>query len=111
MRFLHIGEWGKTKSYITGITLRSGKNANMILAESMEGYKRCSPGDLIINTMWAWMGALGISNYSGIISLSYHVYRLINKKLYNPKHLDFLYRTPDHIIEINRYSNGVRSHA
>ena len=40
-------------SHITGITLRSGKNANMILAESMEGYKRCSPGDFIINTMWA----------------------------------------------------------
>src|SRR3972149_10918325 len=48
-----------TVSHITGVTPRSEKNVNMFLAESNEGYKICHKGDLVINTMWAWMGALG----------------------------------------------------
>ena len=94
-----------TVSHITGITPRSEKEVNMFLAESMEGYKLCSPDDLIINTMWAWMGALGISSYAGIVSPSYNVYRL--NREYIPKYLDLLYRTPAYICEITRYSKGV----
>lgn len=94
-------------SHITGVTPRSEKNVNMFLAESMEGYKRCLPGDLIINTMWAYMGALGLSDYAGIVSPSYNVYRLREPDCFNYKYLDYLYRTPRHIVEIGRYSKGV----
>lgn len=96
-----------TVSHITGVTPRSEKNVNMFLAESLVGYKKCKRSDLIINTMWAWMGALGLSQYEGVISPSYNVYRLRSKSMVNPKYLDFLYRTPAHIVEINRYSKGV----
>ena len=48
-----------TVSHITGVTPRSEKNVNMFMAETMEGYNVCHEGDLIINTMWAWMGAVG----------------------------------------------------
>ena len=41
-----------TVSHITGVTLRSEKNVNMFLAETNVGYKKCCPGDIIINTMW-----------------------------------------------------------
>ena len=41
-----------TVSHITGVTLRSEKNVNMIEAESNEGYKICFPGDLVINTLF-----------------------------------------------------------
>jgi len=58
-------------SHITGVTPRSEKEVYMFMAESMEGYKLCSPDDLVINTMWAWMGALGVSEYEGIVSPSY----------------------------------------
>jgi type I restriction enzyme S subunit len=44
-------------SHITGVTRRSDKDVNMFLAESMEDYKLVSRGDVVINTMWAWMGA------------------------------------------------------
>ena len=46
-------------SHITGVTARSEKTVNMFMAETLENYKRCQPGDLVINTMWAYMGALG----------------------------------------------------
>jgi type I restriction enzyme, S subunit len=95
-----------TVSHITGVTPRSEKQeVTMFLAESKEGYKRCNPGDLVINTMWAWMGALGITNYEGIVSPSYNVYRLLQK--YAPKYLDYLYRTSAYVSEIIRYSQGV----
>jgi type I restriction enzyme, S subunit len=48
-----------TVSHITGVTPRSEKDVNMFEAATTEGYKRCLPGDLVINTLWAWMGAMG----------------------------------------------------
>ena len=96
-----------TVSHITGITPRSQKDVNMFLAESLEGYKLCYPNDLVINTMWAWMGALGITQYHGIVSPSYHVYCLTQP--YIPDYLDLLYRTPAYICEITQYSKGIWS--
>ncbi len=96
-----------TVSHITGITPRSEKEVNMFMAETLEGYKVCKLGDLVLNTMWAWMGALGFSPYHGVVSPSYNVYRLRKDNGLLPKYLDYLYRTPQHIMEITRFSNGV----
>ena len=62
-------------SHITGVTPRSEKNVTMFKAESNIGHKLCRPGDLVINTMWAWMAALGVARQFGIVSPSYAVYR------------------------------------
>jgi type I restriction enzyme S subunit len=64
-----------TVSHLTGVTKRSEKDVNMFLAESNEGYKRCRAGDLVINTLWAWMGAMGVTPHDGIVSPAYNVYR------------------------------------
>jgi type I restriction enzyme S subunit len=98
-------------SHITGVTPRSEKDVNMFMAESLEGYKRCHLGDLVINTMWAWMGALGVTEHDGIVSPSYNVYRIQSEDTgnYVPKYLDHLYRTPEYVCEINRFSKGVWS--
>ena len=62
-------------SHLTGVTPRREKNVTMFLAESNVGHKRCHPRDLVINTMWAWMGALGVARQTGLVSPSYGVYR------------------------------------
>ena len=54
-------------SHITGVTPRSEKNVTMFQAESYEGHKLCQPGELVINSMWAWMAALGVSKNAGIV--------------------------------------------
>ena len=95
-----------TVSHMTGVSPRSEKKVTMFLAANMEGYKRCSVGNLVINTMWAWMGALGISEFDGIVSPSYNVYRLKSAE-YLPRYYDYLYRTPNHVSEIIRWSKGV----
>ena len=48
----------------------------MFKAESYAGYKLCWPGDLVINSLWAWGRGLGVSQHHGIVSSAYGVYRL-----------------------------------
>ncbi len=96
-----------TVSHITGVTPRSEKNVNMFFAETMEGYKICQEGDLVINTMWAWMGALGTSRYHGICSPAYNVYRNINGVDYSHQYFDYLFRTPNFVVEMTRLSKGI----
>lgn len=98
-----------TVSHITGVTPRSEKNVNMFMAETMEGYKICHQGDLIINTMWAWMGALGTSNYFGICSPAYNVYMPLVSNSYNYQYFDYFFRTPNTIVEMTRNSKGIVS--
>jgi len=95
-------------SHITGVTPRSEKNITMFQAESYEGYKTCKIGDIVCNIMWAWMGALGISNYSGIVSSSYGVYRQITSENFSSAYLDYLIRTHTYIYEYNCRSKGIR---
>jgi type I restriction enzyme, S subunit len=96
-----------TVSHLTGVTKRSEKDVNMFLAESNEGYKRCRAGDLVINTLWAWMGAMGVTRHDGIVSPAYNVYR--PTQAFAPDYLDHLVRTPLFVTEITRYSKGVWS--
>jgi type I restriction enzyme S subunit len=96
-----------TVSHITGVTKRSEKDVNMFEAETNEGYKICSPGNLVINTLWAWMGAMGISPEEGIVSPAYHVYELSDEIL--PGYVDAMVRTPAFTKEVTRFSTGVWS--
>ncbi len=96
-------------SHITGVTPRSEKNITMFMAESYEGYKTCRPEDLVINIMWAWMGALGVSEYQGIVSSAYGVYRQKNTNDFFAPYLDYLLRTKSYVAEFTCRSKGVTS--
>ncbi len=67
-----------TVSSERGVVPRSSIKVTMFKAESYMGYKLCWPGDLVINSLWAWAGGLGVSKNHGIISSAYGVYRLRN---------------------------------
>jgi len=96
-----------TVSHLTGVTPRSEKDVNMFEAETTEGYKVCLAGDLVINTLWAWMGAMGVSRVDGIVSPAYNVYRP-GPRL-DPTFIDALVRIPVFAQEVIRYSKGVWS--
>ncbi len=96
-----------TVSHLTGVTLRSEKDVNMFEAETKEGYKMCFSGDLVINTLWAWMGALGVSSKDGIVSPAYNVYE--PGVHLNPRYVDALVRLTTFAQEVTRYSKGVWS--
>jgi type I restriction enzyme S subunit len=96
-----------TVSHLTGVTPRSEKAVYMFEAESTEGYKICLRGDLVINTLWAWMGAMGVSSVDGIVSPAYNVYR--PSEDLHPLYVDALVRLPVFAHEVTRYSKGVWS--
>lgn len=94
-------------SHITGVTPRSMKNVNMFEAESTVGYKLVAKNELVINTMWAWMGALGVSAYEGIVSPAYNVYRFRDIDAVNPMYFDCMYRTNAYVSLMKAHSRGI----
>lgn len=97
-----------TVSHLTGVTPRADKDVTMFMAETNEGYKRVQPGDLVINTMWAWMGALGVARQEGIVSPAYGVYR-VRPEVADPLYLEAVFRSPPYVAEMTRMSRGVWS--
>lgn len=96
-------------SHLTGVTPRRLKNVTMFMAESNVGHKVCRPGDLVINTLWAWMAALGVTRHTGIVSPAYGVYRPTESDSMLPAYADYLLRTPMYAAEYQRRSTGVNS--
>ncbi|MFG5779218.1 restriction endonuclease subunit S [Comamonas sp. J-3] len=96
-------------SHLTGVTPRSQKNVTMFKAASYVGSKLCQPGDIVINTLWAWMAALGASRHVGIVSPAYGVYRPHCADSFNPAYLDYLLRTRAYVAEYIGRSTGIRS--
>lgn len=94
-------------SHITGITPRSQKKVTMFQSESLVGYKLCQVGDIVADTMWTWQGAIGVSNYEGVVSPAYNVYRL-KDAIYNPRFLDILLRERRLIDIYHSLSTGIR---
>ncbi len=96
-------------SQYTGVTPKKDKideeEDNLTNAATLEGYKLVQKNDLVINIMLAWNGSLGVSDYNGIASPAYCVYRL--KEDYNPKYFDYLFKTEIYKAEFKRNSTGI----
>lgn len=99
------GEELLTVSSERGIVPRRSASVTMFKAESYVGYKLCWPGDLVINSLWAWARGLGVSNYYGIISTAYGVYR--PKKSINSRFIHELVRSIPFHWELRVRSKGV----
>ena len=95
-------------SHKTGVTPRK-RNVTMFMAGSNIGYRICRPGDIAINTMWAYMAALGVARQVGLISPSYGVYRPRADRLFNPDYIDPLLRTEGYRSEYLCRSTGITS--
>lgn len=69
-------------------------------------YKYVRPGDLVINKMKAWQGSVGVSDFEGIVSPAYFVYKFTSKMI-NKKYLHHLLRGC-YKDEMMRLSGGIR---
>ena len=70
-------------------------------------YKLVQPGDIAYNKMRAWQGAVGVSEYRGIISPAYVVQR--PRAGIDSKYFHHLLRTPSFAKEAERWSYGITS--
>lgn len=95
-------------SQYTGVTKRRGIGGTEVpdtRAESLVGYKRVEPNDLVVNIMLAWNGSMGVSRYSGIASPAYCVYRFASDL--SPWYFHTLLRSPIYKARIKASSTGV----
>lgn len=63
------------------------------------------PNDIAYNKMRMWQGAVGVSNYRGIVSPAYIV--LKSRRNINSRYYHLLLRTPIYIEESHRNSYGI----
>ncbi len=98
-----------TVSQYTGVTKRKDKIVDekklITNAESLVGYRLAKPNDIVMNIMLAWNGSLGVSNYYGIVSPAYCVYR--PKGHIESKYFHYLFRTSIFTGLFKTYSTGI----
>jgi type I restriction enzyme, S subunit len=96
-----------TVSSRDGVVPRSQKTVTMFKAESYIGHKLCWPGDLVINSLWAWMQGLGFTKYEGLVSSAYSVYRPLPEFSLFTKYFDYMFRSAAYKWELQTRSKGV----
>ena len=86
---------------LTDNSKKDGSNQDRV------AYKLVRPGDIAYNKMRAWQGAVGASDYQGIISPAYVVQR--PREGADSRYLHYLLRTPAFAKEAERWSYGITS--
>ncbi len=74
--------------------------------EDLDSYKYVEPGDLVLNKMKTWQGALGISEHAGIVSPAYFVCKV--DRSVHPRFLHHLLRSQPYIAMYAALSKGIR---
>lgn len=91
-----------------GVIPKDSRNDNHnVTSSDTSGYKFVDVGNLVINKMKAWQGSLAISNYQGIISPAYYIYRIIDGGI-DLRFLHYALRNPAYKQEYMRISSGLR---
>lgn len=101
------GEELLTVSSERGVVPRSSATVTMFKAESYVGHKLCWPGDLVINSLWAWGRGLGVSWHHGLVSSAYGVYRLGPDSGCEPRFIHEFVRSVPFNWELRVRSRGV----
>lgn len=96
-----------TKGVIRQQALLSDSSKKDSSNQDKSAYKFIRPGDIAYNKMRAWQGAVGVSDYQGIVSPAYVVQR--PRKCVHSRYIHYLLRTPAFAKEAERWSYGITS--
>lgn len=96
-----------TVSSKAGVVRRADTTVYMFQASNYAGHKLCWPGDLVINSLWAWGRGLGVARNHGIVSTAYGVYRVRNPLVLDPGYLHHLVRSRAYNHELQVLSRGI----
>lgn len=75
-------------------------------ATTLDGYKICKCGDIVMNIMLAWKRSTARSGYDGIVSPAYCVFRKRSSDV-DTKFFHYLFRTHICADMFKRYSTGI----
>jgi len=115
--FIEVNERDHPEEQMLSVTIRNGViRQQALLVDSSKkdssnqdksAYKFVRPGDIVYNKMRAWQGAVGVSDFRGIVSPAYVVQRLCQET--DSRYLHYLLRTPAFAKEAERWSYGITS--
>ena len=115
--FEEVKERNRPEEPMLSVTIKRGViRQNDLLEDSSKkdgsnldksAYKLVQPGDIAYNKMRAWQGAVGASDYRGIVSPAYVVER--PRKGVGSHYFHYLLRTPAFAKEAERWSYGITS--
>ncbi|MBD2526788.1 restriction endonuclease subunit S [Nostoc sp. FACHB-133] len=74
-------------------------------ASTTDGYWFVKKGDIIVNKLLAWMGAIGVSEYDGVTSPAYDILRA--SKPVDSKFYHYLFRNPICTSKLKQHSKGI----
>ena len=74
-------------------------------ASTTDGYWFVKKGDIVVNKLLAWMGAIGLSEYDGVTSPAYDILR--PKVPVNGLFYHYLFRSDFCSAELKRHSRGI----
>lgn len=74
-------------------------------SQDLSNYQNVYVGDFVLNNQQAWRGSVGVSEYNGIISPAYFVYRL--SKDCHPSYMNYLFRDSTMVQQYEIASRGV----
>ena len=74
--------------------------------DDLASYQLVEPGDLVLNKMKTWQGSLGVSDYRGIVSPAYFVYKSRNSE--SSEFLHYALRSRYYVTQYASFSKGVR---
>ena len=97
-----------TKGIIRQKALLTDSSKKDSSRQDKSAYKLVQPRDIAYNKMRAWQGAIGVSDFRGIISPAYVVMRL-REECNVPRYFHHLCRTPHFAKEAERWSYGITS--
>lgn len=90
-----------------GVVPKASRDDNNNKAsDDLSAYQLVEPGDLAINKMKAWQGAVAISDHRGIVSPAYFVYEESHSE--SARFLHYLLRSPRYVTGYLSLSKGIR---
>lgn len=89
-----------------GVKPRKDLEARGNKASSTDGYWLVKKGDIVVNKLLAWMGAIGLSNYDGVTSPAYDILRKLNPSI-DERFFTYLFRTEKAQQIFKKSSRGI----
>ena len=76
-----------------GIVPKDSRDDNHnVTSEDTSNYKYVQPGDFVVNKMKAWQGSVAVSDYEGIVSPAYYVYKFLDNS-FHKRYFHYLIRS------------------
>lgn len=90
-----------------GIVIKDSRDDNHNRTSlDTSSYRYVEINDFVVNKMKAWQGSVAVSEYTGVVSPAYYVYKIIDAEIY-PLYLHYLLRSC-YKDEFRRLSGGIR---